>query len=119
VVGLHPMAAVGANCLFIAALNLLPIRQLDGGRIVSALYGRKTAILASRVTIFFLLLASARSSYLFVFLALVMFGPWSLDRPAKNELTEPNAARTWVGYLFLLFMLSVLLPYPSHVPFKL
>jgi hypothetical protein len=118
-VGLHPVAVIGANCLFIAALNLLPIRQLDGGRIVSAIYGRKTAILASRVTIFFLLLASARSSYLFVFLALVMFGPWSLDRPAKNELTEPNATRALVGYIFLLFMLSVLLPYPNHVPFKL
>jgi hypothetical protein len=118
-VGLHPVAIIGANCLFIAALNLLPIRQLDGGRIVSAIYGRKTAILASRVTIFFLLLASARTSYLFVFLALVMFGPWSLDRPAKNELTEPNAIRAVVGYVFLLFMLSVLLPYPSHVPFKL
>lgn len=118
-VGLHPVAVVGANCLTIAALNLLPIRQLDGGRIVSAIYGRKTAVLASRVTIFFLLLASSKSNYLFVFLALIMFGPWSLDRPSKNELTEPNNARALIGYAFLLLMLAVLLPYPSHLPFKL
>lgn len=118
-VGLHPIALVGVNCLTIAALNLLPIRQLDGGRIVSAIYGRKTAIIASRVTIFFLLLASSKSSYLFVFLALVLLGPWSLDRPAKNELTEPNAVRAVVGYIFLLMMLTILLPYPSHIPFRL
>lgn len=118
-VGLHPVALVGVNCLTIAALNLLPIRQLDGGRIVSAIYGRKTAIIASRVTIFFMLLASSKSSYLFVFLALVLFGPWSLDRPAKNELTEPNSFRAVLGYIFLLLMLSVLLPYPTHVSFKL
>jgi hypothetical protein len=118
-VGLHPVAVVGANCLTIAALNLLPIRQLDGGRIVSAIYGRKTAIMASRVTIFFLLLASSRSNYFFIFVALVTFGPWSLDRPAKNELTEPNNARALVGYVFLLLMLCVLLPFPANIPLKL
>lgn len=118
-VGLHPMAIVGANCLTIAALNLLPIRQLNGGRIVSAIYGRKTGTMASRVTLLFLLLASSRSNYLFVFLALVLFGPWSLDRPAKNELTEPNNTRAIVGYLFLLLMLSVLLPFPINIPLGL
>jgi membrane-associated protease RseP (regulator of RpoE activity) len=118
-VGVHPLVVIGANCMTIAALNLLPMRQLDGGRIVSAIYGRKTALLMSRVTIMFMLLASAKNSYLFVFLVLLMFGPWSLDRPAKNELTEPNNTRALVGFAFLLIMLAVLLPYPYHVPFRL
>jgi hypothetical protein len=118
-VGLHPLAVIGANCVTIAALNLLPTRQLDGGRIVSAIYGRKMALLSSRVTIMFVLLASAKHSYMFVFLVLLMFGPWNPDRPAKNELTEPNNARALVGFAFLLMMLAVLLPYPYHVPFKL
>ena len=112
-IGLHPLAIIGANCLTIAALNLLPIRQLDGGRIISALYGRKTAVLASRVTILFLLLASSKNPYFIVFLAAITFGPWSVDRPAKNELTEPNAIRTIIGYLFMLLMISILLPYPA------
>lgn len=111
-IGLHPLAVIGANCLNIAALNLLPIRQLDGGRIVSAIYGRKTASIASRITIFFLLLASAKAPYYFVFLAAVTFGPWSLDRPAKNELTEPNGVRAVLGYILLLVMVSILLPHP-------
>lgn len=112
-IGLHPLAVIGANCLTISALNLLPIRQLDGGRIISALYGRKTAVLASRVTVLFLLLASSKSPYFVVFLAAVAFGPWSLDRPAKNELTEPNALRTILGYLFMLLMIGILLPFPA------
>lgn len=112
-IGLHPLAVIGANCLTIAALNLLPIRQLDGGRIISALYGRRTAVRASRVTVLFLLLASTKNPYYVVFLAAVTFGPWNIDRPSKNELTEPNGFRTIVGYLFMLLMISVLLPYPA------
>lgn len=112
-IGLHPLAVIGANCLTIAALNLLPLRHLDGGRIISALYGRRTAVNASRITTLFLLLASTRNTYYVVFLAAMTFGPWNIDRPSKNELTEPNGLRTIVGYLFMLLMVGVLLPYPA------
>ncbi|CAN8067820.1 unnamed protein product [Agarophyton chilense] len=112
-IGLHPLAVVGANCLTIAALNLLPIRQLDGGRIIGALYGRKTAMMASRVTMLFLLLASSKTPYFIMYLAAMSFGPWSIDRPSKDEITEPNALRTIVGYLFMLLMIGILLPYPA------
>ncbi|PXF43841.1 putative zinc metalloprotease EGY2, chloroplastic [Gracilariopsis chorda] len=112
-IGLHPLAVIGANCLTIAALNLLPIRQLDGGRIIGALYGRKTAMTASRVTMLFLLLASSKTPYFIMYLAAMSFGPWSIDRPSKDEITEPNAFRTIVGYVFMLLMLGILLPYPS------
>eukprot|EP00178_Gracilaria_changii_P002718 TRINITY_DN1400_c0_g1_i1.p1 TRINITY_DN1400_c0_g1~~TRINITY_DN1400_c0_g1_i1.p1 ORF type:complete len:759 (-),score=106.61 TRINITY_DN1400_c0_g1_i1:3139-5415(-) len=112
-IGLHPLAVIGANCLTIAALNLLPIRQLDGGRIIGALYGRKTSMTASRVTMLFLLLASSKTPYLIMYLAAMSFGPWSVDRPCKDEITEPNALRTLVGYLFMLLMIGILLPYPA------
>lgn len=112
-IGLHPLAIIGANCLTIAALNLLPIRQLDGGRIISALYGRKVALVASRVAVLFLLFASSKNPYLIMFLLAVSFGPWHVDRPSKNELTEPDGFRTIVGYLFMLLMISILLPYPK------
>lgn len=112
-IGLHPLAVIGANCLTIAALNLLPIRQLDGGRIIGALYGRKTAMTASRVTMLFLLLASSKTPYFIMYLAAMSFGPWSIDRPSKDEITEPNAVRTIVGYIFMLLMIGILLPYPS------
>lgn len=116
-IGLHPLAIIGANCLTIAALNLLPIRLLDGGRIMSALYGRKVGLVVSRMAVLFLLLASSRTPYLVMFLLAVSFGPWYVDRPSKNELTEPNNARTIIGYLLMLTMLGILLPYPKSAFF--
>lgn len=116
-IGLHPLAIIGANCLTIAALNLLPIRQLDGGRIISALYGRKVALVASRVAVLFLLFASSKNPYLIMFLLAVSFGPWHVDRPSKNELTEPDGVRTIIGYLFMLLMIGLLLPYPKSAFF--
>ena len=41
---LHPLATAGCVGLFITAINLMPIGQLDGGHIVHAVFGQKTAI---------------------------------------------------------------------------
>lgn len=112
-IGLHPLAIIGANCLTIAALNLLPIRQLDGSRIIAALFGRRAAVKAWRMAVLYVLFASSKNPYLIMFLLIVSFGPWQVDRPSRNELTEPDNVRTIVGYLFMLLMISLLLPYPK------
>lgn len=112
-IGLHPLAVIGANCLTIAGLNLLPIRQLDGNRIIASLFGRRAASRAWRLSVLYLLFASSKNPYLIMFLLIVSFGPWQVDRPSRNELTEPDNVRTVVGYLFMLLMIALLLPYPK------
>ncbi len=48
---LHPTASAAWYGLFITALNLLPVGQLDGGHVVYALYGPRTARITSYATI--------------------------------------------------------------------
>ncbi|MGB2924286.1 MAG: site-2 protease family protein, partial [Limnothrix sp.] len=43
VVDIHPLTILGWLGLVITALNLMPAGRLDGGRIIQAIYGRKTA----------------------------------------------------------------------------
>ncbi|WP_338460744.1 site-2 protease family protein [Synechococcus elongatus] len=49
----HPLVIVGWTGLVINALNLIPIGQLSGGRLVQSVYGRK---IAGRVGTFSLLI---------------------------------------------------------------
>ncbi|MCS6814289.1 MAG: site-2 protease family protein, partial [Cyanobacteria bacterium] len=58
IVHIHPLTVVGWLGLLINALNLMPAGQLDGGRIVQAIYGRKTASWLTIATIIVLGVAS-------------------------------------------------------------
>ncbi|MEO1636736.1 MAG: site-2 protease family protein, partial [Cyanobacteria bacterium J06631_9] len=50
-VDVHPLMIVGWIGLIITAINVMPAGQLDGGRVVQAIYGRKTLIRTSTVTL--------------------------------------------------------------------
>jgi membrane-associated protease RseP (regulator of RpoE activity) len=109
-VGVHPLVILGWLGLVITAINLMPAGQLDGGRIVQAIYGRKTAGRTTVATLIVLGLATLVNPLSLYWAILILFLQRDLERPALNELTEPDDARAALGLLILFLMVTTLLP---------
>jgi membrane-associated protease RseP (regulator of RpoE activity) len=113
IIDVHPLTIVGWLGLVITALNLLPAGQLDGGRIVQAIYGRKTARKATIVTLIILTIVSLinpDNPVPLYWTILVAFLQRDSERPSLNELTEPDDTRAGWGLLVLFLMLATLIP---------
>ncbi len=109
-VGIHPFALVGWLGLVITAINLMPAGQLDGGRIVHAIYGRKVAGRATIATLIVLGIVSFVNPLALYWALLILFLQRDLERPPLNELSEPDDARAALGLLVLFLMAATLLP---------
>ncbi|MGK7891743.1 MAG: site-2 protease family protein [Leptolyngbyaceae cyanobacterium] len=110
IVDIDPLVIVGWLGLLVTAINLMPIGQLDGGRIVQAIYGRKVIRRASIVTLIVLAIATLFSSLALYWMIVILFLQRQLEQPQQNELTEPNDARAALGLLALFVMAAMLLP---------
>jgi membrane-associated protease RseP (regulator of RpoE activity) len=94
----------------ITAINLMPAGQLDGGRIVQAIYGRRIAGRTTVATLIILGLAALVNPLSLYWAIVILFLQRDLERPALNELTEPDDGRAAVGLLLLFIMAAILLP---------
>jgi membrane-associated protease RseP (regulator of RpoE activity) len=113
VIDVHPLVAIGWLGLVITALNLMPAGQLDGGRIVQAIYGRKIArrtTIATLVLLGIVALINAANPIPLYWAILILFLQRDLERPSLNELTEPDDTRAAWGLLALFLMLATLIP---------
>jgi len=109
-VDIHPLVVIGWLGLIITAINLMPAGQLDGGRIVQAIYGRKTANLATLATFAVLAIASLVNPLALYWAIVILILQRNLERPTLNELTEPDDTRAALGLLALFLMIAILLP---------
>ena len=113
IVDIHPLAIIGWLGLVVTALNLMPAGQLDGGRIVQAIYGRKTAQRATIATLIILGIVSIvnpGNPIIFYWVIAILFLQRGLERPSLNEITEPDDARAALGLLALFLMIATLIP---------
>jgi membrane-associated protease RseP (regulator of RpoE activity) len=113
VVDINPLVIIGWLGLVITALNLLPAGKLDGGRIVHAIYGRKTArrsTLATLIILGIVSLFNPANPIPLYWAVLILFLQRDLERPVQNELTEPDDSRAAWGLLSLFLMLATLIP---------
>jgi membrane-associated protease RseP (regulator of RpoE activity) len=119
---IHPLVVIGWLGLVVNALNLMPAGQLDGGRIVQAIYGRKTAQRSTLITLVilgFVAFFNPANLVIFYWLILVGFLQRGLERPSLDEITEPNDTRAAWGLLALFLMAATVIPFSPDLAGKL
>lgn len=112
-IDVNPLTVIGWLGLVINALNLLPAGQLDGGRIVQAIYGRKTArrtTIATLAVLGIVAIINPANPIPLYWAVVILFLQRDLERPSLNEITEPDDTRAGWGLLLLFLMLATLIP---------
>lgn len=111
-IDLHPVAVAGFLGLIVTALNLMPVGQLDGGHIVHAMFGQRTAIAIGQIARLLLLGLSLVQPGFFLWAIILFFMP-IMDEPALNDITELDNGRDIFGLLALALLVIIILPVPS------
>lgn len=115
VLRLSPLAFAGWLGLLVTALNLLPIGQLDGGHMASAMFGRRVAGAISSVSMWSLLLLAIFVWPGLMMWAIIVFFIAGTSAPPLNDLTPISAERRWLGYATFGILALILAPLPHSV----
>lgn len=111
-IDLHPVAVAGFLGLIVTALNLMPVGQLDGGHIVHAMFGQKTAIIIGQISRLLLLLLSLVQPEFFLWAVILLFMPL-VDEPALNDVTDLDHKRDLGGLLTMVLLVLIVIPLPQ------
>jgi membrane-associated protease RseP (regulator of RpoE activity) len=111
-IGLNAPLFAGWVGIFITALNLLPVGQLDGGHILYTLIGRRAHVVA------YLVIAAAvgwmvythQLHYALIVVLILLFGP--RHPPTANDRVPLGIGRTLLGWLTLAFIIIGFTPTP-------
>ncbi|MDH6061023.1 site-2 protease family protein [Chrysosporum bergii ANA360D] len=113
-INLHPLAIAGFLGIIVTALNLMPVGQLDGGHIVHAMFGQKTAIIIGQVSRFLLLLLSLVQPGFLLWSIVLLFIPL-IDEPALNDVTDLDNGRDILGLMAMTLLIMIILPLPQAI----
>jgi membrane-associated protease RseP (regulator of RpoE activity) len=108
---IHPIAYAGWVGLFITALNLLPIGQLDGGHIVYGVFGEKSKFVSRILIPFLFLLAVFYNVGWFVLAALLLI--FGIGHPEPLDAETPlDPKRKVLAFIMLLIFVVSFVPAP-------
>jgi len=114
---LHPLAYAGWAGLFVTALNLLPVGQLDGGHILYALLGERSAVVGRIALALFALMGIIVFPFFpgwFPFILLLLWFGYR-HPPTMDYFTPLDSKRRMIAYLaFVIFILSFT-PIPFYI----
>ncbi|MCY7407102.1 MAG: site-2 protease family protein [Alkalinema sp. CAN_BIN05] len=111
-IAMHPIAVAGWLGTLFTAFNLMPVGQLDGGRMVHAIFGQRQGSMIGQVARISLLLLSFMQPHLLLLSVLLFFLP-TMDEPALNDVTPLDSRRDLLGILVLLVLLIIIIPAPK------
>jgi membrane-associated protease RseP (regulator of RpoE activity) len=113
---LHPIGYAGWVGLFVTALNLLPVGQLDGGHVVYALFGKKSrAIFLMTVAVMSFITIFYNPGWLLLLILIILFG-FRHPAPLDDETPLDGKRKLVAGLAFLAFFLSFTpTPFPDVV----
>ncbi|NMG09948.1 site-2 protease family protein [Brasilonema sp. UFV-L1] len=111
-IDMHPIAVAGFLGLIVTALNLMPVGQLDGGHIVHAIFGQRTAVVIGQISRLLLLLLSLIQPEFFPWAIILLFLPL-IDEPALNDVTELDNKRDIGGLLAMALLILIIMPLPQ------
>jgi membrane-associated protease RseP (regulator of RpoE activity) len=112
VVILHPIALAGWFGIFITAINLIPVSQLDGGHVGYAFFGSAHRYVAAVVFVGLLALGLL-STWWFVWALLIFFLGGLKHPPPLNDITPLDTKRKLLAILgfVLVFLLGTPRPF--------
>src|SRR3990172_11096778 len=107
---LHPVAFAGWAGLFVTALNLLPIGQLDGGHVLYGLFGRSSWRISMIVLVGLGTLSLFYPGWWTLVALLLVFG---VRHPRTRDETRPlDGVRIALGIFALAFFVVSFIPQP-------
>ena len=112
-INLHPLAIAGFLGLMVTALNLMPVGQLDGGHIVHAMFGQRTAMVIGQISRLLLLLLSLVQSGFLLWAIIILYFIPLIDEPALNDVTELDNKRDILGLMAMGLLVIIVLPLPQ------
>ena len=111
---LHPIAFAGWVGLFVTAINLFPIGQLDGGHILHALLGKKSQIWAKFFFVFLLFLMYFWPNWGIWALLLLVFTRFK-SAPLDDEEVLPQRIHKRAGYTAIAIFFLTFVPVPIEL----
>jgi membrane-associated protease RseP (regulator of RpoE activity) len=109
----HPMADAAWVGCFVTALNLIPVGQLDGGRIAYALSSRRHRVLGVTTWALLIVMGALTSSVnWFVWAALLLLLVGFDHSPPLDDLTPLTPSRRLLGVACLLLVILLIPPIP-------
>ncbi|MEM0492871.1 MAG: site-2 protease family protein [Candidatus Thermoplasmatota archaeon] len=111
VIQIHPTLFAGWVGIFLTAVNLLPIGQLDGGHVAQAVLKDYHKYLSWVIVIVLVILGLFYQGW-FMFAFLVLFFIGMRHQPPLNELSTLDSRRKFVGVLIVVIFIVSFAPIP-------